>query len=1280
MPKSRLTAEQFLDGIEPSAEEFPAEAKPRVKQLSAEEFLDEVKPAAVQSAEEFLDEVTPPVSAGPPAPPIEDLPAEAQPIFAEGPEFMPEDFATITFGHEPVGPPVPSAIRGLDKGEMPPSLFPPKETLFPAVETKEKPLVDPWFDPLFIIPSGAVGSLAARAAGKGVAKSVAYGLGTAAVALPTEMAAGLAADVVADEHPLAAFGLNIGISVLSPATFERMVSKGMYGTWLGTTKIALKTAEEAGNTKIAAQIGRVMNKADEALVKANFIEPPAKRTARKIFQQMKAARADEAAQKLTREEAAAAFEVASERLSRVTQRGSAKSIQKAARKAAVAARQLQDAELAEAAWTTYRAARNPSMAYKILGKSGRALARATAMTQGAAVTAPVAGLYGGIDWDTFEETGELKFDYKNAAISALVIGGGTAAAVKSLKVIDNIEKKWDKKIATPFLNSFKEWAKTQTKIHAPRVAYGLGFESDPKFKDLMRRTMVALNRADERAIKIANEINEIAPTATAQRRMTQIIQGSAGASAEMKRKAEKFNKLFAEARKIQKELGIARYSMFDKLTRNQRAAYRLIGDNAAKIDTPEALETMRRVGMDDYADQITILSDKLKTASPQQQEQIMNRLERVKGEAAIFAKQRLKDYYHVGSTKEYIPRMYDIHNMTPKKRKDLEEFVKELKKQRAKITAPDERQADLTASQLEELEAARYLDDLIATAEEYLGKKSKAALREFREKLDLGYTHRRQDIPEELQRLMGRIDEAAYPVAKGMTTQFQDVIKAKTFQEIANNPNWVKTKPEGLMKNYHLVQDKRFGALNGKYVRKDIWNDLREVEEWRSAAIQLFDKYQGLWKYGKVVLNPATQARNFVGNLWLAFYGDVNPVTDMPVYAKAFDAIRQKEANVFYREAKDFGLYDNTFRKAELGRLRDELNEIRNPQQLRSWIRKGFEFAGDVYQKNEEFFKTAVFIKARQDGLSVEEAGKKAQKYLFDYSDIPPLIKWSKRWWNPFITWAYKSKPLLAEMAFRKPFKVALSLGAMQAVEEYSKKKLGISEEEAKRERALLPKWMQTRLGVIGPRAHILMPFKDKWGNNLYLDASYFLYGDALQGLVPSAPYLRVPAALVMNRDPFTGREIAPTVYLQESETVKSKTKALAKVLQKYIDFAYKEIAPPMAPGGYGFEKLKVGLQNALSDEKKVMDWAGRPYELSDAIMSALLGIKLSPADEETLLKYYKLQMNKVARKAGEEISDIKRQMRRNEISHEEGIKKISEIKTLSLQIRKEKLEAAFGR
>lgn len=799
------------------------------------------------------------------------------------------------------------------------------------------------------------------------------------------------------------------------------------------------------------------------------------------------------------------------------------------------------------------------------------------------ITAPAGGVAYGVNWDeAHDEDGfhpeKLTVDPKKALIGA-VAGGTAPSAIKhGRRVMSSLANGYTG-LADKGLDAFTDFI--NGKVVNENLRYGLGMNKSSQFKDLFRTYKRDEARVMNSAVDFAKELTKVAPTKLEQKRLFQVLQGSVTANKEFAAKAEIVREKFDTLRKDLQDYNLLNISRFDKLTRKNRADIRneLSGPDVAGMDKDELLKRASDLNIDVSA---KASEDTIST-------KITEHLDT--------QRQRLHDYYHFGSAREYVPFYYDkFDGMTSKNLMNLQQEIKHYQKLSRKGTPEGKQEIEALIADLQNL------------------AKTGKGQRNFKDmKLDLGYSHRRQEIPIEVQRMMGKIEEGAYATGKGMATQGSDVVKAKLFKDIADNPEWTMVRGKDDPKppsNFIEVKGKQYGDLDGKYVRNDVWTDLKEVQEWRSELGRVYDKALGAWKYGKVVLNPATQARNFASNMILAYFGDVSP-TDVKTYSKAVKALRNKKTNKHFKEAEEWGLYNDTFYSAEIGKLRDSLKSVRSDSgKMKNWIRDAMSLPGEAYQESEKLFKTAVFIKARDSGMSVDKAAKKAEEHLFNYADIPPWVKWGKRWVSPFLTFTYKALPMYAKTAVRKPWKVAMVGAAMYGMEKYAKSSLGLSNEEAEKERGLLAPWMRDKVPPIpwiGQYSHILMPFRNKWGDNLYLDASYILpYGNLTskwgqsaivpQILGPNNPLFTLAAGIGLNKDLFTGRELfSKEIYdaVMENGSTKMILEENAKVLGTYAKYVWMQLTPSLA--GYSGSKLLTGLENALDETgEPELDWADR--------------------------------------------------------------------------------------
>lgn len=820
------------------------------------------------------------------------------------------------------------------------------------------------------------------------------------------------------------------------------------------------------------------------------------------------------------------------------------------------------------------------------------------------------GTIGGVD--AYMQGGDIKDIAKGAGVMSMfgMMGGPGKVGLKEAT------KKWDSVAKEKIIEPLKEIA--NSKITNETVRHQLGLNRSKEAANLIREFQRDAEIISEKALEVGKELQEIAPEPAQQRRLMQVMKGSITSNPAMQAKAEHIRGKFNELRELQKEYKLREYSRFENVTRQERA---------------------------DLRNQIKTMEKELQTTPEgNKADTILENIE--------IARNKLNNYYHFGSAKEYAPTMYDtFEGFSPKQRKSIKSEIKRLKKLSRK-SSPEGKQE---------------YEDLIASME---GLFKKETLTETKTKMDLGYTHMRQDIPLATQKLLGKIDEAPYPIAKGLERQTTDIRTAELFKEIAENPEWVVKPVKGSTPpaNFKQVEGKQFGELDGKYVRKDVYSDLTEIIDVRNSFIKNWDTALGWWKFGKVVLNPAAHSRNIMSNTILAYMGDAGPAD----IARGADIVlRQKENNVYYRDAKEWGLFNNTFARAEINKLRDGLQNLRDNKGMRNWIRKSLSLTESAYQKNEEVFKMAVYTKARLDGLNKDAAARKAEEFLFNYGDIPPWVKHTKRWVSPFFTFTYKAIPKTAETMIRKPWKIGAIAATMMAIEEYSKAKMGLSDKEAEKQRKMLPEWQQGK--VFGAYAHLRTPWTDDYGNNELLDLSYILpYGTMgerwgqskipLADIMPNNPLLEIAYTTKFNKDSFTGREIYNEILDGNKE-----------ILEKYLAFSWRQLAPSLAPGGHSFDKLKTGFQNTIMG-KDVRDWADRPLDLQTAILSTFLGIKLSPINEKKMKEFQAYQVNKIESSVNKQIQKLKTKKMRNKITEEEFRSEIQQLMEIRNKLIKAKL------
>jgi len=350
-----------------------------------------------------------------------------------------------------------------------------------------------------------------------------------------------------------------------------------------------------------------------------------------------------------------------------------------------------------------------------------------------------------------------------------------------------------------------------------------------------------------------------------------------------------------------------------------------------------------------------------------------------------------------------------------------------------------------------------------------------------------------------------------------------------------------------------LPESKHYGTLRGSYVRKEIVDDIANAGDfvskdsnWAKSVIGdagLVTKGTKLWKMSKVALNPPTQVRNAISNMILLNLSGIK-FRDLPKrLLQAFDDLRKD--GVYTQIARKYGVVNSTFSKQEMieinkAYLKAKAKATGNVIDQLKYIAGSIgDFASRAYQGMEILGKTAKIIDEMAKGVDEGTAALNAQKTLFDYSLVPPSVRYLRNApvGMPFITYYYKVLPNLLETAIRHPERYAPYVALPLAYHAILAKYNGVTNEDFEKLKKTLPEFLKDRGNALA------LPVKDNQGRWQFLDFSYFLPYAMFVGTIKDAADLNVQkflsstgifgaplpqliSALATNIDPFTQREI----------------------------------------------------------------------------------------------------------------------------------------------------------
>jgi hypothetical protein len=482
----------------------------------------------------------------------------------------------------------------------------------------------------------------------------------------------------------------------------------------------------------------------------------------------------------------------------------------------------------------------------------------------------------------------------------------------------------------------------------------------------------------------------------------------------------------------------------------------------------------------------------------------------------------------------------------------------------------------------------------------------------------------RQDIPQDVREAMGEIMEAGYPTAKGLMQLNQAVEKGKMFRQVSQMQHLVTedatvAAERGWIK---MPVTNKLGDMSGKYAAPSVAEDLNSIIREKGQLEQGYKKLLGLWKYGKVVMSPATHARNMFTNMFWLDVSGTGPSTQAKLFPQA---IREMRLNgPMYQEAKKLGLVGTEMVGEDVVKLQQNYLIGGAPNTPLNVVKKALNYGkeaarklGDVYQGEEQLFKMVKFMDNVNKGMTPQKAALDAEKWIFNYNKISPAVKGLRETVIPFATYFSKAIPQLGEAAVNNPLGVYKYVSFFNALDNVGAEKSGVSPAQHK---AIKDQYDVT-----------LLPVKRKDGKVQTLDLNFLTpWGEAAnlstagipQPFTPSGPLFALNNALVAHYDPFTKKEL-----FKETDPWQVKASAMT-------DYLGKALLPNLTPGvagvtspfrgGYHYREIADALKGTPSYPKKEVK------SIPEALLSTGLGLKTRGIDPKEAL------LNQALKKEGQ--------------------------------------------
>lgn len=531
---------------------------------------------------------------------------------------------------------------------------------------------------------------------------------------------------------------------------------------------------------------------------------------------------------------------------------------------------------------------------------------------------------------------------------------------------------------------------------------------------------------------------------------------------------------------------------------------------------------------------------------------------------------------------------------------------------------------------------------------------------------------------------------------------------SESMRDVFAPGTWVKV-PESKIPGTSVS---KYGKLAGQYLPGPIWNDLRQTVNGRFKPFgEVYDQVLRAWKISKTALSPGVHTNNVMSNMVMADWhgvtaGHVVKALGLVMAASdrkglgalgARDREAAREVLTRYEDAGGAigGWVTQEIRDEQMApiieALRRELQKTDQGQAqigvyaaMQHLLHKRFPEAVealrgsstgtktaaaakvlmDLYQAEDDVFRLAAWLKAKEQGATDLEAGKVARRSFLDYSINAPWISAMRSTAFPFIAFTYRAVPMLLETAGKHPEKLLKLMALAGGLNALGVMLGGGGDDE---ERKLLPEEKAGRIWGMVPKL-IRMPWNDAHGSPVYLDIRRWIpVGDVvdvsaghaavplLPAMYPGGP-LVVFGELVANKSMFTGKPI-----VLETDTAGEKAR-------KVLDYLWKAFSPNLVgvPGTYATQ----GVADSITGRT---DKFGREMSTAQALASSV-GVKLGSYPADVLRNNLMAKQRAEVAEIDRVMADLKRRRQTNRIDADDFQEQM-----LAQQQKKQKLRTELA-
>lgn len=412
-----------------------------------------------------------------------------------------------------------------------------------------------------------------------------------------------------------------------------------------------------------------------------------------------------------------------------------------------------------------------------------------------------------------------------------------------------------------------------------------------------------------------------------------------------------------------------------------------------------------------------------------------------------------------------------------------------------------------------------------------------------------------------------------------------------------------------------LPEDIKFGEYKGLYVHRFLADYFsNDSRLWETALGQHMAEFNRFFKTTHVPFNPISQLRQIISMPIFALIGRANPASMMQAWSAKMGKNPELNAELI-RE----GIWTADFIRGELHGGIEPIIEGRYDSEIVKGLKGAKEHILEAYRIPDMMVRGGTYIaaknriasklgKALDDPEVIQQAVEWTDRYTMNYDNVSRAVRVARNipFVNPFISFQAETLRILKNLAVdtaRGDVERLAVLGGLIAVPELAMK---AAEGSLKPDDRAQWDKMKSSLPPYMRDAFLLPIAKLQNGKFKYVSISPIIPQDNFQQAVKALGQNDMEAFWSIN--PFLSKDKSPLFNLiSEAVTGESRQTGLKyRDTQEQLKSMVSEILPPIAPGGYEWNKLaNVNVENLRSG--KVEDWGDIALRYTTGLSSGVL-------------------------------------------------------------------------